>query len=44
VVVARAGVSGSPQEMTVVAVINPGEDVYEAKRLVAEEIANSILR
>ena len=30
--------------MTVVAVINPGEDVHEAKRLVAEEIANSMLR
>jgi hypothetical protein len=44
VVVARAGVSGSPQEMTVVAVINPGEDIQAAKRLVAEEIANSILR
>ena len=44
VVVARAGVSGSPQEMTVVAVVNPGEDVREAKRLVAEEIANSVLR
>lgn len=44
VVVARAGVSGSPQEMTVVAVVNPGEDLQEAKRLVAEEIANSILR
>jgi hypothetical protein len=44
VVVARAGVSGSSQEMTVVAVINAGEDVHEAKRLVAEEIANSILR
>jgi hypothetical protein len=44
VLVARAGVSGSPQEMTVVAVVNPGEDVHEAKRLVAEEIANSILR
>jgi hypothetical protein len=44
VVVARAGVTGSQQEMTVVAVVNPGEDVHEAKRLVAEEIANSILR
>jgi hypothetical protein len=44
VVVARAGLSGSSQEMTVVAVVNPGEDVHEAKRLVAEEIANSILR
>ncbi|MGA2408982.1 MAG: hypothetical protein ABSG46_01155 [Candidatus Binataceae bacterium] len=44
VVVARAGVSGSPQEMTVVAVVNPGEDVREAKRMVAEEIANSVLR
>ena len=44
VVVARAAVSGSSEEMTVVAVLKPGEDVHEAKRLVAEEIANSILR
>jgi hypothetical protein len=44
VVVARASASGSKQEITVVAVLNPGEDVHEAKRLVAEEIANAVLR
>ena len=44
VVVARASASGSNQEITVVAVVNPGEDVHEAKRLVAREIANSVLR
>ncbi|HUN57989.1 MAG TPA: hypothetical protein VMU41_07730 [Candidatus Binataceae bacterium] len=43
VVVARASASGSNQEITVVAVVNPGEDVHEAKRLVAEEIANTVL-
>ena len=44
VVVARASVGGSDQEITLVGVLNPGEDVHEAKRLMAEEIANSVLR
>jgi hypothetical protein len=44
VVVARASVGGSDQEITLVAVLNPGEDTHEAKRLMAEEIANSVLR
>src|SRR6516225_948969 len=43
VVVARASVSGAPEEMTLVAVSHPGEDVDEAKKHIAERIANSIL-
>ena len=44
VVVARASVGASDQEITLVGVLNPGDDVHEAKRLMAEEIANSVLR
>jgi hypothetical protein len=29
--------------MTVVAVMHPGEDAHDVKKLVAEEIANAIL-
>jgi hypothetical protein len=43
IVVARASLSGSPDELTVVAVIHPGDDVNEVKKLVAEEIANALL-
>ena len=43
VVVARASLSGSPDELTVVAVVHPGDDVNDAKKLVAEEIANAVL-
>jgi hypothetical protein len=43
VVVARASLSGSADEMIVVAVIHPGDDVDDAKKLVGEEIANSVL-
>jgi hypothetical protein len=43
VVVARASVSGAPEEMTLVAISHPGEDVDEAKKHIAEQIANSIL-
>jgi hypothetical protein len=43
VVVARASVSGAPEEMTLVAVSHPGEDVNDAKKYIAERIANSIL-
>jgi hypothetical protein len=43
VVVARASVSGAAEEMTLVAVSHPGEDVDDAKKHVAERIANSIL-
>jgi hypothetical protein len=43
VVVARASVSSAPEEMTLVAVSHPGEDVKDAKKYIAERIANSIL-
>jgi len=43
VVVARASLSGSTDELTVVALVHPGDDVLEAKKLVAEEIANAVL-
>jgi hypothetical protein len=43
VVVARAAVSGAPEEMTLVAICHPGEDVNEAKKHMAEQIANSVL-
>jgi hypothetical protein len=43
VVVARASLFGSPDELTVVAVVHPGDDVNDAKKLVAEEIANAVL-
>ncbi|MFZ0658832.1 MAG: hypothetical protein WBE78_11485 [Candidatus Binataceae bacterium] len=42
-IIARATVSGSQSELKVVAVAHPGDDVRSAKKLVAEEIANSIL-
>jgi len=43
VIVARASTNGSPDEMTVVAVVHPGDDIEAAKILVAEEIANAVL-
>jgi hypothetical protein len=43
VIVARVSLSGSPDEMTIVAITHPGEDAAAAKKLVAEEIANAIL-
>jgi hypothetical protein len=43
VVVARASVSGASEEMTVLAISHPGEDVTDAKKQIAERIANSIL-
>jgi len=36
-------VSGSPEEMTLVAISHPGEDIDDAKKQIAERIANSIL-
>ncbi len=42
-IVARAALSGRDEELTVVAVLHPGEDVRRAKELVAEEIVNAIL-
>lgn len=44
VIIARASTSGSDDEMTVLAVVHPGEDRRAAKRLVAEEIANAVLQ
>jgi len=43
VVVARATLGTAPEEMVVVAVAHPGEDMHETKKLIAEEIANAIL-
>jgi hypothetical protein len=43
VIVARASLSGSPDELTVVAVAHAGDDISDAKKLVGEEIANVIL-
>jgi hypothetical protein len=44
VIVARVSISGSPDEMTVIAVTHPGEDERDAKKLIAEEIVNAVLR
>lgn len=44
VIIARVSTSGSNDEMTVLAVVHPGEDRHAAKRLVAEEIANTVLQ
>jgi hypothetical protein len=43
VIIARATVGGSPDQMMAVVVVHPRDDVRTAKELVAEEIANSIL-
>jgi hypothetical protein len=43
VIVARAAVTGETEEMTIVSVIHPGEDPHDAKKLMAEKIADSIL-
>jgi hypothetical protein len=43
VVVARASLAGFTDELTVVAVVHPGDDVNDAKKLIAEEIANAVL-
>jgi hypothetical protein len=43
VIVARVSISGSPDELTVVAVFHPGEDEHEAKKMIAEEIVNAAL-
>jgi hypothetical protein len=43
VIVARASLNGRPEELTVVAVVHPGEDARDAKKLVAEEIVNALL-
>jgi len=43
VIVARVSLTGSSDEMTVVAVFHPGEDEHQAKKLIAEEIVNAVL-
>jgi len=43
VIVARVSISGSADEMTVIAVFHPGEDEHQAKKRVAEEIVNAVL-
>ena len=43
VVVARASLEGAADELKVVAVVHSGDDARQAKELVAEEIANSVL-
>lgn len=43
ILVARATVSGSSDDLTAVAVIHPGDDVRAAKSLIAEEITNALL-
>lgn len=43
VIVARAAATGQTEEMTVVSVVHPGEDLHDAKKLMAEKIADSIL-
>lgn len=42
-IVARVTSSAQDGSLTVAALLNPGEDVRDAKELVAEEIANSVL-
>jgi hypothetical protein len=43
IVVARASISGLTEEMTLVAISHPGEDINAAKKNIAERIANSVL-
>lgn len=44
VIVARASASNSSDQMTVVAVVHPGDDIKTAKQLLAESIANVVLQ
>jgi hypothetical protein len=43
VVIARASASGAPEEMTIVAISHPGENIEDVKKQIAERIANTIL-
>ena len=43
VIVTRASLEGSADELKVVAVVHSGDDVRRAKELVAEDIANAVL-
>jgi hypothetical protein len=42
-IIARATMAGSPAALHVVALVEPGDDVRTARKLVAEEIASAIL-
>ncbi|HVN64421.1 MAG TPA: hypothetical protein VMT58_07270 [Candidatus Binataceae bacterium] len=44
VIVARATLGTAPDELKVVALVHSGDDLRKAKELVAEEIANAVLR
>lgn len=44
VIVARATLGSAPDELKAVAVVHSGESVRQAKELVAEDIANAVLR
>ncbi len=43
IIVARASATGSAEEMTLVAVAHPGEDIVMTKKNIAERIASSVL-
>jgi hypothetical protein len=43
VIVARVTLTGETGELTVVGVTQPGEDLHDAKKLIAENIANAVL-
>ncbi len=43
-IVARVSASGAGGEMTIVAVMHPGDDAREVRKLIAEKIANMVLR
>ncbi len=43
ILVARATISNSSDDLTAVAVVHPGDDVRTAKSLLAEEITNALL-
>ena len=43
VIVARASITGSVSELTVVAIAHPDDDINDVKKLVGEEIANVVL-
>lgn len=43
ILVARATISASSDDLTAVAVVHPGDDIHAAKSLIAEEITNALL-
>ncbi|HEY6394224.1 MAG TPA: hypothetical protein VIX12_02330, partial [Candidatus Binataceae bacterium] len=42
-IIARAALGGAPDELKLVALAHPGDDLHSVKTLIAEEIANAIL-